>query len=51
MHGRDMKLLELLTLLVPLVARILQRQADWTVVPRAVLPVGDDLSGRCTVSH
>lgn len=40
-----------LTLLITLIARILQRQADRTVVPRAVLPVGDDLSGGCTVSH
>lgn len=44
-------LLGRLTLLVPLVAGVLQRQADWTVVPRTVLPVGDDLSGWCTVSH
>lgn len=37
--------IQTLTLRVPLVPGILKRQADRTVVPRAVLPVGDDLSG------
>lgn len=45
------KMLEVLTLLVPLITGILQRQADRAVVPCAVLPVGDDLPGRCTVGN
>lgn len=40
-----------LTLLGALVAGVLQRQADGTVVSCAIFPVGDDLSGRRTVSH
>ena len=45
MNEKEGELLKLLTLLVPFVTSILQRQADWTVVPRTVLPVRDDLSG------
>lgn len=41
----------LLTLLGALVAGVLQRQADGTVVSSAIFPVGDDLPGRRTVSH
>lgn len=44
-------LLLVLTLLGALVAGVLQRQADGTVVSCAIFPVGDDLSGRRTVSH
>lgn len=35
--------IQTLTLRVPLVPSILQRQADWAVMSCAVLPVGDDL--------
>ena len=42
---REGRLLELLTLLVPLVTCVFQRKADRAVVLRTVLPVGDDLSG------
>lgn len=35
--------IQTLTLRVPLVSSVLQRQADGTIVPRAVLPMGDDL--------
>ena len=42
---------QVLTLLVPFVTGVLQRQADGTVMPRAVLPVRNYLSGRRTVSH
>lgn len=48
---RTAKLLVVLTLLGALVTGVLQRQADGTIVARAVFPVGDDLSGRCTMSH
>lgn len=41
----------LLTLLGALVAGVLKRQADGTVVSCAIFPVGDDLSRRCTMSH
>lgn len=51
MQRREPQLHGSLTLLVPLVTSILQRQADRTVMPCTVLPVGDDLSGWCTVSH
>lgn len=44
-------LLLVLTLLGALVAGVLQRQADGTVVSCAIFPVGDDLSGWRTVSH
>lgn len=44
-------LLLVLTLLGALVAGVLQRQADRTVVSCAIFPVGDDLPGRRTVSH
>lgn len=44
-------LLLILTLLGALVAGILQRQADGTIMSCAIFPVGDDLSGRRTVSH
>lgn len=40
-----------LTLLIPLVSGVLERQAHRAVLPCAVLPVGDDLSGRGTVRH
>lgn len=37
--------IELLTLLVPLISSVFQRQANRAVVSRAVLPMRDDLSG------
>lgn len=43
--------IQTLTLRVPLVPGVLQWQTNRTVVARAVLPVGDDLSGGGTVSH
>lgn len=43
--------IQTLTLRVPLVPSVLQWQADRAVVPRAVLPMGDDLPRWCTVSN
>lgn len=40
-----------LTLLVALVAGVLQREADGTVVPRAVLPMRNNLSRGRAMSH
>lgn len=51
MVKRQQSLVLVLTLLSSLVAGVLQRQADGTVVSCAIFPVGDDLSGRRTVSH
>lgn len=42
---------EALTLLVSFVTGIFQRKAHGTVVPSTILPVGDDLSRRCTMSN
>lgn len=42
---------EVLTLLVSFVTGIFQRKAHGTVVPSTILPVGDDLSRRCTMSN